>query len=157
MIISKVRNTNISHSEKSSSEDPFWANTVYLIKPRAYGSVAGFLLNPRGDRVTNQELDTNLILESHIRDGKLRSSRETHEKYINSRFSDKQLSMAEALTFSTVSRGRCAEGYLFDCKRNIEIVRDDPGLQKMWTWISRKWRILIMSIELIKFRGKNQR
>ena len=132
VIISKVRNTNMSQSEKSSSEDPFLTNTVHLIKPRSYGSVAGFLLGPRSTRSTNQNLD------SHISDGKLCSSREAHEGYINSRFSDKQLSMAEALTFSTVSRGRCAEGYLFDCKKNIEIVRDDPGLQKMWTWISRE-------------------
>ena len=152
VIVSKVRNTSMSQSEKSSFEDPFLTSTVHLIKPRPYGSVAGFLLGPRGARATNQN-----IKESHIRDGKLCSSREAHEGYINSRFSDKQLSMAEALTFSTVSRGRCAEGYLFDCKKNIEIVRDDPGLQKMWTWISRKWQVLIVSVELIESRGKNQR
>ena len=152
VILSKVRNISMSQSEKSSFEDPFLTSTVHLIKPRSYGSVAGFLLGPRGARSTNQN-----IKESHIRDGKLCSSREAHEEYINSRFSDKQLSMAEALTFSTVSRGRCAEGYLFDCKKNVEIVRDDPGLQKMWTWISRKWRVLLVSVELIESRGKNQR
>ena len=157
VIVSKVRNTSMSHSEKSSFEDPFLTSTVHLIKPHAYGSVADFLLSPRGGRVTNRKVDPNLTLKSHIRDGKLWSSREAHEKYISSRFSDKQLSMAEALTFSTVSRGRCSEGYLFDCKKNIEIVRDDPGLQKMWTWISRKWQIPLVSIELMGFRGKNQR
>ena len=157
VIVSKVRNTSMSHSEKSAFEDPFLTNTVHLIRPHAHGSVASFLLSPRGGRMTNQKVDPNLILKSHKRDGKLWSSREAHEKYINGRFSDKRLSMAEALTFSTVSRSRCAEGYLFDCKKNIEIVRDDPGLQKMWTWISRKWRILPVSIELIRFRGKNQR
>ena len=151
VIVSKVRNTDMSQSEKSS-EDPFLSNTVHLIKPRSYGSVAGFLLRPRGTRSTNQDLE-----DRHIRDGKLCSSREAHEEYINSRFSDKQLSMAEALTFSTVSRGRCAEGYSFDCKKNIDIVRDDPGLQKMWTWISRKWRVLLVSAELIESRGQNQR
>ena len=138
VIVSKVRNTNISHSEKSSSEDPFLTNTVHLIRHRVYGSVAGFLLGLRDGRRTNQIIDPNVTLEGDIRDGKLWSSREAHEIYISSRFSGKQLSMAEALTFSTVSRGRCAEGYLFDCKKNIDIVRDDPGLQKMWTWISRK-------------------
>ena len=157
VIVSKVRNTSMSHSEKSSFEDPFLTSTVHLIKPRAYGSVADFLLSPQGGRVTNRKVDPNLTLKSHIRDGKLWSSREAHEKYISSRFSDKQLSMAEALTFSTVSRGRCSEGYLFDCKKNIEIVRDDPGLQKMWTWISRKWQIPLLSVELMGFRGKNQR
>ncbi len=139
VIVSKVRNTSMSHSEKSSFEDPFLTNTVHLIGPRVHGTVADFLLGLRGGRRTNQEIDPNVTLEGGIRDGKLWSSREAHEKYISDRFSDKQLSMAEALTFSTVSRGRCAEGYLFDCKKNIDIVRDDLGLQKMWTWISRKW------------------
>lgn len=157
VIVSKVRNTSMSQSEKPSSEDPFLTNTVHLINPHSYGSAAGFLLDPRGARSTNQNIDITMTLESHTRDGKLCSSREAHEQYINSRFSDKQLSMAEALTFSTVSRGRCAEGYLFDCKKNIEIVRDDPGLQKMWTWISRKWQILLVSVELIESRGENQR
>ena len=133
VIFSKGRNSSMPQSGKSSFEDPFLKKTVHLIRPHSYGSVAGFLLGSRGAGSTNKKIEA-----SHIRDGRLCSSREAHEEYINSRFSDKQLSMAEALTFSTVSRGRCVEGYLFDCKKNIEIVRDDPGLQKMWTWISRK-------------------
>ena len=140
VVVSRDRNTKISHPAKSSLKDAFLTNAVDIIAAKLYASVADFLLAARYGRESggaNQQTDIDLALKSDRRDGKFWSSREAHEEYINSRFLDRHLSMAEALAFSTIARGRCAEGYLFDCKKNVEIVRDDPGLQKMWTWIGR--------------------
>lgn len=35
-----------------------------------------------------------------------------------------------------VIRCRCEEGYLFDCRKNITIVADDPWLQDVWDWVA---------------------
>lgn len=67
------------------------------------------------------------------------SSRKAHEQSL---LSGKKVSMNEALGQSTVARRRCSEGYLFNCKRNAEIVAHDTWLHEMWTWIGRKCRIV---------------
>ena len=63
------------------------------------------------------------------------SSRVAHEKLLGSK---DVVNLKDALTLSTIVRRRCIEGYLFNCKRNAEIVSDDAWLQDMWTWIGRK-------------------
>lgn len=35
-----------------------------------------------------------------------------------------------------VGRRRCLEGYLFDCDKNCNILKDAPDLQELWTWVS---------------------
>ena len=64
------------------------------------------------------------------------SSREAHERLLAS--SQEHLNMENALALSAVLRRRCVEGYLFSCKRNTEIVSENPWLQDMWIWIGRK-------------------
>lgn len=66
------------------------------------------------------------------------SSRESHENHVSFVLPDvDKLSIAESVNSSTVARRRCIEGYLFDCKKNIGIVRDNPWLLKLWAWIDR--------------------
>ncbi|THW46776.1 WD40 repeat-like protein [Aureobasidium pullulans] len=45
--------------------------------------------------------------------------------------------VVDLLAISNVSRRRCQEGYLFDPRRNIEIVAEDPALVKLWGTIKR--------------------
>ena len=74
----------------------------------------------------------------HVLEGRqILSSREAHEQSL---LSGKKISMNEALGQSTVARRRCSEGYLFNCKRNAEIVTHDIWLHEMWTWIGRRFR-----------------
>ncbi len=66
------------------------------------------------------------------------SSRDAHERLHEIRSSNKILGLEDALSFFDITRRRCAEGYLFDCKRNADIVTEDPWLQEMWLWIDRR-------------------
>ena len=67
------------------------------------------------------------------------SSREGHEQLHEIRQTDVKINLEDALSFFDVTRRRCAEGYLFDCKKNANIVTDDPWLQEMWLWIDRRF------------------
>jgi hypothetical protein len=66
------------------------------------------------------------------------SSRESREKTIFLSSSGATLDAQDALTFLTLTRSRCQEGYLFDCEKNKQIVADDPDLQEFWAWVQRK-------------------
>ncbi|KAL9039909.1 MAG: hypothetical protein Q9214_004687 [Letrouitia sp. 1 TL-2023] len=50
---------------------------------------------------------------------------------------DAKIDIRDALASFTLRRRRCAEGYLFDCAKNIEIVADDLALCAMWDWVGR--------------------
>ncbi|KAI5254357.1 WD40 repeat-like protein [Aureobasidium subglaciale] len=45
--------------------------------------------------------------------------------------------VVDLLALANVPRRRCQEGYLFDPRRNIEIVAEDPALIKLWSTIKR--------------------
>lgn len=66
------------------------------------------------------------------------SSREAHERLYETRLITVNLGLEDALSFFDITRRRCAEGYLFDCKKNADIVTEDPWLQEMWLWIDRR-------------------
>lgn len=63
------------------------------------------------------------------------SSHEAHEKFAQT---SRAYTINDALRRLTVTRRRCFEGYLFNCKRNVEIVAHDPWLQALWTWVGRQ-------------------
>ena len=66
------------------------------------------------------------------------SSRECREKYLSIGTLSTRFTIQDALTWMTIPRLRCKEGYLFDSVRNKEILSDDFGLQELWNWIGRK-------------------
>ena len=68
---------------------------------------------------------------------KPQSSREAHEQLLEVRTPDGKSGVEEALALFTVARRRATEGYLFDCEKNIQILRNDRWLQRLWTWIDR--------------------
>ncbi|KAL8824627.1 MAG: hypothetical protein Q9191_004925 [Dirinaria sp. TL-2023a] len=66
------------------------------------------------------------------------SSREAHENLVLPKAG---IRLEAALALPTMNRRRCLEGYLFNCKRNAEIVSGDPWLEDMWAWIGRGYGI----------------
>jgi len=66
------------------------------------------------------------------------SSREAHERLHDTGETNVNLALEDALSFFDITRRRCAEGYLFDCKKNAVIVTENPWLQEMWLWIDRR-------------------
>ena len=62
------------------------------------------------------------------------SSREAHETLVMPKAG---IGVEAVLSLPTINRRRCLDGYLFNCKRNAEIVSGDPWLEDMWAWIGR--------------------
>jgi len=71
------------------------------------------------------------------------SSREAHEQSTGIRLSKEKPTIEDALTYTTIARRRCSEGYLVDTEKNIEIVRDDPWLQYMWAWVGSMFKYVL--------------
>lgn len=65
-------------------------------------------------------------------------SREAHEALYDYQSADRKLNLQDSLNLFSVPRRRAAQGYLFDCQKNVEIVAGDPWLQELWTWIGRR-------------------
>lgn len=140
-------------SDHSVTLDEF----AYMIRPLEAGTIAKSLKNIRAK--LNDELsvrpEQNLgIVENaegfnRAPDKKPHlSSREAHEA-MNFHPSNVALGIRDALDMFTISRRRCAEGYLFDSKKNCDILSDDPWLQDLWTWIGRMSLFLLLSMPLI--------
>lgn len=120
-------------------EDHFLPDTVRIFKTKIEGKVAEELSTLR---LYDIGANTSSMKEYETKQIALRSSRELHEKLFQAQIPGVNLNIEKALVSSTVSRRRCLEGYLFDCKKNIAILRNDPWLQKLWTWIDRALCIL---------------
>lgn len=69
------------------------------------------------------------------------SSREDHERWFEKTYSCQEKSIEPALAILDLNRRRCTRGYLFDCRKNMEIVADDPWLEDMWEWVGRAKRL----------------
>lgn len=121
------RDISITLSPNSTASETGLSNVMKLVFPSEKTSIAQSLQRVRTKRSTAKRRQSDT--KTHI------SSRDAHEKLCSPQ---KLGNLKDALTLSTVLRRRCVEGYLFSCKRNAEIVSDDPWLQEMWTWIGRK-------------------
>ena len=146
IVVSRT-NESVSRPDEILNEDHFLSNTVRILKPREEGRIAEYLtkLYLRNSGTKNGPLHEDgegAILEQRP------SSRDLHERLCLFRVRNSNLTFQEAMTLSTVTRRRCAEGYLFDCKKNLEVLRDNPWLQKLWNWIERAYcsRLVKMSL-----------
>ena len=113
---------------------------VDIIYPRENLSAANLVKNvriklnkmrPGNERLESQENDSSVGETPKLPSG------EAHEALYDYQTGDEKLDIKDAMELLSVSRRRCAEGYLFDCAKNVEIVSDDPWLQELWTWIGR--------------------
>jgi len=126
---------SISKSHETKNEIEFLSKTVRRFKPREEGRIAELL-----SKVYFAGFGTGLTDAAKTADIPSRelSSRELHERTFQAQGGNSKFTIQEALTLSTAARRRCAEGYLFDCRENVEILRDDPWLQRLWRWIDRE-------------------
>lgn len=129
------------------------STVVRTISPSEDTSIAESISDARTYLMTNQTSQSNRLLKranghSHRRDTSFldtrhMSSREAHEKLHKMQPSNAGLSIELALSFFTTCRRRAAEGYSTDCKRNMEIVTDDPWLQDFWAWVDRRSKLVL--------------
>ena len=138
IVVGKVSDLE-SSSHKSSTGHDFLKKTIHQAHASHNNLIADTLISigERRKLRAKQHEDSASSLPSE-RSRTYLSSRECHENFYENRYKGVTCSMQDALTITTVARRRCAEGYLFDHKRNVDILRDDPWLQKLWRWIGRK-------------------
>lgn len=84
------------------------------------------------------------------------SSREIHERWFENTHICQGNNIEAALATLDLSRRRCVQGYLFDCRKNMEIVTNDPWLEDMWSWIGSKPKNYTFRVHLQKdFQGRS--
>lgn len=135
------RNNSSSSSSPSTSEARFLKNTIRRLGPSSEGNMSDFLNSTRennGSSKPREPANTASTEDVVAIAREPRSSRESHEQLLETHIVDKRLGIEEALAVFTVARRRGVEGYLFDCEKNIEVLRDDRWLQRLWVWIDRR-------------------
>lgn len=118
-------NKTLAKRPETNNVDISPGETIRSIEPFSIANVADFVISLRNERSPSEQM---------ARNQRRLSSREKHEDLL---LGTRTLEIREALTLGNLARYRCKEGYLFDCKQNKKIVRDDSWLQEMWTWIGR--------------------
>ena len=128
---------SIPKLQEPLDEDHFLSNTLRISKTKVAGEIAEDLAKLRVSNASANPTD----METHeTTQEQRRSSRELHEHLLGAQIPSGTLRIQDALMLSTVSRRRCSEGYLFDCKKNIAVLHDDSWLQRFWTWIDSAFR-----------------
>ena len=124
-----VSKTNfLDTASTSTPEASFLRNTVRKLEPTKGHVNHSSSITTRGEHGYSN-VDKAADAE------KPQSSRECHEQIFDSYYRDTGVGIEEALASLTIARRRVVDGYLFDCGKNIEILRDDRWLQRLWVWI----------------------
>ncbi len=127
------------------------------IKPATRGTVAETVQSIRANwekrRTASEKTEVqNITRDSGNRDSKRKpkkpppSSRKAHEEAFSFGPRGFKYSPEDALALLAVERRRCEEGYLFDGKKNIRLLAEDPWLQGLWLWISRGFKFGLSAI-----------
>ena len=127
IIVSKS-NSSVSTST-SNPEVRFLKNTIRRLDPPSEAKTSDLFISIQGKYGSAKAREP---VEKPL------SSRESHEQLLAIRTRDTKLGIEEALAVFTFARRRGAEGYLFDCQKNIGILQDDRWLQRLWIWIDRR-------------------
>ena len=140
LAVSPLAKVVVSRNKPSNStsaltpEARFLNNTIRRLGPPHEGKRSNFSAITRGEFSISNDANAN----GHAAvTGKPRSSRESHEQLLEIHTPDTKTGIEGSLASLTVARRRGLEGYLFDCEKNIEILRDDRWLQRLWVWIDR--------------------
>ncbi|OCK79793.1 hypothetical protein K432DRAFT_329449 [Lepidopterella palustris CBS 459.81] len=65
------------------------------------------------------------------------SSRDMHEDILTMAYPDAKLGLSDTLKVLETQKRRCQEGYNLDCRKNKEVVANDPWLVELWSLITR--------------------
>lgn len=155
VVVSKNNSSNFSSA--STSEARFLKNTIRRLRPASEGNISDPLNSTRekqGRSKTREAACTASTDGVVAIAGKLQSSRKSHEQLLKAHTFNNRLGIEGTLAVFTVARRRGLEGYLFDCEKNIEVLRDDRWLQRLWVWIDRRWAIRSTEWSLTRNRGK---
>ena len=134
LVVSKANNdfdSDVSHSSRVSPN-----NLVRIFNSHSHGKVSDSLKAIRAQIVDATRAVPSQGMSEEVQKSSL-SSREAHERLHESRLVIGSSSFENALSLFDVTRRRSAEGYLFDCKKNADIVTEDHWLREMWLWIDR--------------------
>lgn len=141
IVLSKVQRSTTLPSQNVPSKDRFLDNTIRFFNPFKERTIGDDLRVLRGREITapkdQQEKGTGTD-NFDARDDNCQSGHGAHERFLDVHRSSHRSNIEEDLIAYTVHRRRCAEGYLFDCDKNIEILHDDSHLQSMWKWTASK-------------------
>ena len=140
LIASKINNgfgSDASHNSNTATSNPVWA-----FNSHGDGKVSHTLRGIRA-QIFEARPDVRSQHATEVAQKHSLSSCEAHERLHETRSTIGRSSLETALSLFDVTRRRCAEGYLFDCKKNSDIVADDPWLQEMWSWIDRRFFIFV--------------
>ena len=136
VVVSKNNSSNSASS--SNPEIRFLNNTIRKLGPPREGNLSNppiLLRGEHGISKAREATDTEKLNGVATVIKRPQSSRESHEQLLETHIRETKHGIEEALALCTVARRRAIEGYLFDCKKNIEILRDDRWLQRLWIWI----------------------
>ena len=120
----------------TSLKPEFLSTTIRTFQANEQASVAQSLSKTR---LSRSDCNGPTMQSDSKVNGQPQSSREFHNQTLQAQDASLKLTIQEALTLSITARRRCAEGYLFDSRRNIEILQDDPRLRRLWDWIGSTW------------------
>lgn len=87
------------------------------------------------DGAQRDELDLMAKQLNHLALDKIASSRERHEKLLSRISTGKTLQINQPDRVETLMLDRIRRGYIFNCRRNLLVLQDDPWLQDVWTWV----------------------
>ena len=145
LVVGEIRASN--RFEKQTGEEDVVSKAFRVITPKKNGDIGEARDSVRTETAVDDRIELHASY-SGTRDvagappnEPYMSSRKAHEKLYDLGPAGTRLSMDDALAFSTIPRRRCADGYLFDCDKNVRIVGHDRWLKDMWTWIGREYRI----------------
>ena len=140
-----VSKSNSSDTSSTSTPDvSFLRNTVRKLEPTEGNGNHISSVTTRGEHCDSKvDKATDAVKTNGCADvaEKPQSSRECREQLLDPCIRDTEVGIEEALASFTIARRRGVEGYLFDCARNIEILRDDRWLQRLWVWIDRVYAV----------------
>ncbi|KAL8787930.1 MAG: hypothetical protein Q9213_001957 [Squamulea squamosa] len=86
-------------------------------------------------KARNSKLNESEEIERHM------ASREMHEKWFDNQYVHHTPNIAAALATLTLDSRRCVEGYLFDSRKNMNVVGGDLWLRDMWEWVGKAKRL----------------
>lgn len=96
----------------------------------------GATLIPAGNaRLTTSSRGQNMSKPKHVPFGSIFSSRDRHEQLLTQAWHNHPPNYILPDHINSIMLSRIKQGYLFNCRRNINILDDDPWLQDVWTWI----------------------
>ena len=138
VVVSRNYSPNLTNT--STAEVRFLENTIRRLEPSNEGKVSKSPSPNQGGRDKSdvtEATDTVNAKNGAAVASKSQSSRESHERLIEIPTSGANFGIEEVLARFTIARRRGVDGYLFDCEKNIQVLRDDRWLQRLWTWIDR--------------------